>query len=435
MIRQLTDTKRPFAIVIRNGIQPTGLNGGVRADPPDRSHYRVRRLRCRVHAPTARLWEEAHCRRCASLLERTSGTSVSAALALSATTLVLLTIANVLPIYRVGLLGASRETHVFSGVSVLWREGWPELAIPVLLFAIAVPLVRFALLTAVLATLRGGNRPVWLGPTFRIAHALAAWAMPEAMLLGLWVAYGRLAALFALDIGIGGYSWASAAIAAMATRASLDPRVVWSAIGPDREEAVPTLSCTACGLAASIDDLGLPCPCCGATLYQRKPDSVARTAALTVAGLIFYVPANLLPMAATIQVGAFLPYTVLKGVRDLATANLWGLAILVFCASFAIPLMKLAGMAWLLRSIPTGSTRHLQTKTRLFEIIHEIGRWSMVYIFAIAVFLPLMQFAEISGARAMPGAAAFVMVVIVTMLATETFDPRLLWDACDRTCR
>ncbi len=375
---------------------------------------------------------EARCGRCASVVERSAGTSCVAALALTAATLFLLVAANLLPIYRVGLLGTSRTTQIVSGVAVLWREGWPELAVPVLLFAIVAPLVRFALLVGVLARLRGEGRPPWLGPAFRFVQALAPWAMPEVMLLGLWVAYGRLAALFALDIGPGGYLWAAAAVAALLTRAMLDPAAIWRAIGDEPVVAGQVVACPACRRLAPQDAAGSACPRCGATLHPRKPDSMARTAALTLAGLIFYFPANLLPMAATIQVGAFLPYTVLKGVRDLATANLWGLAVLVFCASFAIPLLKLFGMAWLLWSVRTRSARHLRLKTRLYEVIHEIGRWSMVDIFAIAVFVPLMQFAEIAGARAMPGAAAFVMVVIATMAATETFDPRLLWDAAER---
>lgn len=374
---------------------------------------------------------DAVCARCTSIVERARGTSIGAALCLAATTLILLLPGNLLPIYRVGLLGASRETHVLSGVTALWGEGWPELAIPVLLFAIIAPLVRYTALTLVLGTLVAGRRPSWLGSMFRHAEALAPWAMPEVMLLGLWVAYGRLEALFALRIETGAYCWAAAAITALLTRALLDPRAVWRAIGREDRIAGSVVSCGACELTARASAAGTPCRRCAATLHIRKPNSLARTAALTLAGLIFYVPANLLPMAATIQVQAFLPYTVLKGVKDLAAANLWGLAVLVFTASFAIPLLKLAGMGWLLWSVRTGSTKHLRLKRRLYEIIHEIGRWSMVDVFAIAVFVPLMQFGEIAGARAMPGSAAFVMVVILTMLATETFDPRLLWDAAE----
>lgn len=354
-------------------------------------------------------------------------------MALAATTVLLLVPANLLPVYRVGLLGASRESHIFSGVTVLWREGWPELAIPVLLFAIIAPLVRFGLLAVTLATLQMSRRPVWLGAAFRHAQMLRSWAMPEVMLLGLWVAYGRLAALFALQLELGGRLWAAAAVAAMLTRATLNPRAVWRAIMPDGQASADEgISCTACDLGAPASTAGTSCRRCGARLSARKSASITRTTALTIAGLIFYVPANLLPMAATIQVGAFLPYTVLKGVRDLAAADLWALAVLVFGASFAIPLLKLVGMFWLLWSVHTVSTRRLRTKMKLFDVIHEIGRWSMVDIFAIASFVPLMQFAEIAGARAMAGAACFVMVVVLTMLATESFDPRLLWDATRR---
>lgn len=378
--------------------------------------------------------DDARCPVCATALRHGRGTSLGATLALSATTLLLLVPANLLPIYRVDLLAASRESYLSSGVRLLWQEGFPLPAIAVLLFAILLPLARFALLAAALALVAAGRRPRLVGPMLRIAERLAIWAMPEVMLLGVWVAYGRLHALFALRFEAGGWCLAGAALASLLVRATLDRRALWRAVAPDRDPgAGAAISCRSCDLLVPADHAGGTCPRCAARLTPRATDSVARATALVLAGLVLYVPANLLPIAATDQLGAFLPYTVLKGVHDLIAAKLWGLAILVFGASFAIPLLKLAGMGWCLWSIRTRSRRHLRAKTRLFEVIHEIGRWSMVDIFAIATFVPLMQFGQLAGARAMPGASAFLMVVVLTMLATHAFDPRLMWDAAERS--
>ena len=136
-------------------------------------------------------------------------------------------------------------------------------------------------------------------------------------------------------------------------------------------------------------------------------------------------------MALTIQFTTPLPYTVFGGIVELAQAGLWGLAVLVFVASFAIPLLKLIGMVWLLWSVHARSTAALRLKTKLHHVIHEVGRWSMVDVFAIGTFVPLMQFDQLANAQAMPGMAAFLCVVIATTLSTHSFDSRLLWDALD----
>jgi len=371
----------------------------------------------------------ARCAVCGTLLERTNGSSLTAGLAVSAATLVLLACADLAPICRVDLLAASRESHIFSGAAVFWREGWPLPAVCVFLFAIAAPLARFGLLTASLALIEAGRRPPWLGRMFRHADGLTVWAMPEVLLLGLWVAYGRLHALFEVRLEAGAAFLAAGAIGALMTRALIDRRAVWRAISPDapppRGEAI---ACPACELLAPITAAGSACPRCGDKLEPRAPESLARTLALICGGMVLYLPANLLPMAATLQLGKLLPYTVLEGVRDLAQANLWGLAVLVFCASFAIPLLKLAGLAWLIGTLRSRAPRALRVKTRVYGVIREIGRWSMVDIFAIASFAPLMQFGQLAGAQSMSGASAFLMVVVLTMLATDSFDPRLMWD-------
>lgn len=374
----------------------------------------------------------ARCRRCRSELERTRGTSTGAAAALAAATFVLLVPANLMPLYRVELLAGSRASHVASGVMLFWEQHWPLPAIAMLLFVCVLPLVRFGLLAIVLGAVHLGHASPRLGPAFRVAQTLGVWAMPEVMLLGIYVAYGRLSALFDLKVGGGAFFMAAATVAALLTRALIDERKVWRAIGPEASDATgPSLSCQACALVLPIAGRGGDCPRCGARLETRTTNSLALTTALVAAGLVLYLPANLLPMAMTIQLTDPAPYTVFGGIVDLAKAGLWGLAALVFVASFAIPLLKLVGMVWLLWSVHTGSTKHRRAKTRLHHVIHEIGRWSMVDILAIGTFVPLMQFDQIANAQAMPGMAAFLGVVVTTMFSTHSFDTRLLWDADD----
>ena len=374
--------------------------------------------------------EDARCGRCHSVLERARGTGIGRAAALAITTFVLLIPANLMPLYRVELLAGSRESHVTSGVALFWQQHWPLPAIAMLLFVLILPLLRFFLLSIVLVALKLGVRSPRLGPSFRVAQTLGVWAMPEVMLLGIYVAYGRLSALFDLKVGGGAYFMAAATLGALLCRAMIEERLVWREIMPERAAPDgPALSCQSCSLVLPLECDGADCPRCGARLEPRTTNSLFATAALVLTGLILYLPANLLPMALTIQFTTPSSYTVLQGVIDLAQAGLFPLAVLVFCASFAIPLLKLTGMSWLLWSVHTGSMKALRLKTKLHHAIHEIGRWSMVDVLAIGTFVPLMQFDQMANAQAMPGMTAFLGVVIATMFSTHTFDSRLLWDA------
>ena len=380
--------------------------------------------------------ESARCVRCASVLERTRGTSIAAAAATALTTFVLLIPANLMPLYRVELLAGSRASHVTSGVRLFWDQHWALPAVAMLLFVLILPMLRFALLSIVLSAVHLGRASPRLGPSFRVAQTLGVWAMPEVMMLGIVVAYGRLHALFDLQVGGGAVFMAAATVGALLTRALIDEQAVWRAIRPEPAPPPgPVLSCEACLLVLPITADGSDCPRCNARLEGRKTNSLALTTALVGAGLILYLPANLLPMAMTIQLTTASSYTVFGGVIDFARAGLWGLAALVFVASFAIPLLKLTGMVWLLWSVHTRSTHALRFKTGLHRTIHEIGRWSMVDVLAIGTFVPLMQFDQLANAQAMPGMAAFLGVVVTTMFSTHSFDPRLLWDALDRPTR
>ena len=148
--------------------------------------------------------------------------------------------------------------------------------------------------------------------------------------------------------------------------------------------------------------------------------------------MVLYLPANLFPMA-TIPIGLEpSSYTVLEGVKDLFEARLFGLGLLVFTASFAVPILKLGGLTWFVTAAVGHARGGLRAKTRLYGVVEEIGRWSMVDPLVIACFVPVMQFNAKLYGRAGPAATAFSAVVVLTMVATRVFDPRTLWDAARR---
>jgi paraquat-inducible protein A len=171
-------------------------------------------------------------------------------------------------------------------------------------------------------------------------------------------------------------------------------------------------------------------------LHRRKPDSLARTWALVIGAAVLYVPANLYPVLTVVQLGAGAPSTILGGVEELLAAGQYPLAALVFLASIAVPMLKLVGLTVLLVATQTGRSEWLRDRTRLYHIIRFVGRWSMIDIFMESLLGALVRFGAVVTIEPGIGAVAFCAVVILTMIAAETFDPRLMWDtAAERRSR
>lgn len=375
----------------------------------------------------------AFCRLCRRDLEKTSGRSITAALACSLGVFLLLLPSNALPLLRVVVFGMAAENVIGGGIAGLWEQQWILLAGLTALLVIAIPFIRFGLLSAVLGALWLGYRPGWLGPSFRWAVWLDPWGMTDVFLLASFVGYYRLINLSEADVSVlfGGACFMAAGFLTMLSRAALDRRTVWRAVAPEAEvtPGVETISCTTCDLVEPLSHEGRPCPRCGARLRARKPDALSRTAALLVAAFILYFPANIFPMNVSHRLGEEVGYTIFTGVRALFEQGLWPLGIIVFCTSILIPLGKIVAVGWCVLSAWRRSRKRLVAKTKIFRLVAELGRWSKTDPFTIVFFVPLIHFGALASASAGWGAPAFIMMTMLTMIASVTFDPRLMWDA------
>jgi paraquat-inducible protein A len=381
----------------------------------------------------------AVCIRCEADLEKTSGRSIVAALACSLATFLLLFPVNILPLLRVDLLGMHSENVIAAGIFQLWDHGWILLAGLSAVFVIFLPFLRFGLLSAVLAALRLGRKPRWLGPVFRWAVWLDPWAMLDVFLLAACVGFYRLSNVSqaTISIEVGGQCFIAAAVLTMLARATLDQRTVWRAIGGETqldrrapgEAREPLIGCGTCDLVQPLSREDHPCPRCGARLRARKPDAMAWTAALLATAFILIFPANIYPMNLSDQLGNQVGYTIMSGVHDLFQAGLWPLGVLVFCTSILTPGVKILALGWCVLSVWRRSDRHLVAKTKALRVVAEWGRWSKTDPFAIVFFVPLMNFDGLGSDTAGWGATAFMVMTFLTMVASVTFDPRLMWDA------
>jgi paraquat-inducible protein A len=193
------------------------------------------------------------------------------------------------------------------------------------------------------------------------------------------------------------------------------------------------LSCEACQLLsrpASATEPGF-CRRCGEKLEFRRHGSIQTTWALVIAAAICYIPANALPVLNTTTLGTSEGDTILGGVAFLYTSGSWPLALIVLVASVMIPLGKLVALVYLLITVQRGSVTSSHERTRLYRMVEFIGRWSMLDVFVDTFTVALVQLQPLMSVAPGAGVLFFAAVVVLTMLAAESFDPRLIWDAAD----
>ena len=191
--------------------------------------------------------------------------------------------------------------------------------------------------------------------------------------------------------------------------------------------------CHDCGLLARVahGGHGESCPRCGGALHLRKPRSIERTWAFVIAAAVCYLPANLFPVMTVISLGKRQSDTIMSGVVYLLHHGMWPLALIIFTASVFVPLMKLVILVLLLVTVQRGSSWRPRDRTRMYRLTEMIGRWSMVDIYVVTILVALVRLGNLATIEAGAGAVFFGAVVVLTIFAAESFDPRLIWDATE----
>jgi paraquat-inducible protein A len=383
----------------------------------------------------------AGCKRCGAVLFRSKPNSIERALMLTLAALILFVVANSFPFLTFEFEGQSTTSTLMTGVVMLYQDAMWPLAVLVLAVTILVPLAKLLATTYVLLPLRFNRRPWRLAQVFRAIEIMHPWAMMEVFLLGVIVAYVKLSDLARLELGVALFAFVALILTMIAAEVALEPREVWDRLGRQAagrgltaKDSGSLVSCHACDQVCRLARSGHACcPRCGAALHRRKPHSLARTWALLIAACILYIPANLLPVMTVTSFGKGEPDTILSGVKTLIAAGMWPVAILVFFASITVPVLKIVALAFLLVSVQRRSQWRPRDRTVLYRLVESVGRWSMVDIFMISILVALVNLGAIASIVPGPGAIAFASVVILTMIAAMMFDPRLIWDARERT--
>lgn len=412
----------------------------VQASPAARPLVACEMCAALFQRPLLQRDEAASCTRCGTLLWRHSRLTPSAWLALAIAALFVFLTANAFPIADMSVQGMRQSTSLPGALVANWRQGQFMVALMCGGMAFFLPLLQLLTLLWVLLPLSRGALAPGFAPALRLLGLLRPWSMVPVFLLGVLVAVVKLADMASVAPGIGLAGFAALTVL-LTILGRLSPAALWrlaeqaglAQAGQARKTPDTVLAgCHVCGqvqpLPRATLDAPHHCQRCHARLHYRKPDHVARTWALLLAAGILYIPANLLPVMEVSSLLGASAHTILGGVIELWALGSWDLAIIVFIASVMVPMAKLLALSVLLFTAQRASPHNLRPRTRLYQAVEIIGQWSMLDVFVVILLAALAHFQGLMEITAGAGAAAFGMVVVLTILAASSFDPRRLWD-------
>jgi len=388
--------------------------------------------------------ETASCDRCGSVLWRFSSLSVHHWLALVIAAFFVFIVANAFPVAHMSVRGLYREATLLDAVVITWQQGHGAVAIMTGLSGFVLPLLQLLLLLWVLIPMVGSRPALGFRTAMRLLGLIRPWCMVPVFLLGVVVSVVKLAGMARVEPGVGLVAFGVLTVF-LTMFSRLPPHAVWryaerrgvvdTHIPEPKDDEVLT-GCHVCGQVQALPGDESPetlhhCVRCNAVVHVRKPNHVARTWALVLAAVVCYIPANLLPVMRIDSLLGGSDHTILGGVIELWKTGGKDIAVIVFIASVVVPMFKLIALIGLLIGVQRGNTENLRTKTRLYEMVEFIGQWSMLDVFVVILLAALANFHGLMQIAAGSGAAAFGAVVIFTMLAAMSFDPRRSWDMAD----
>lgn len=377
------------------------------------------------------------CYQCDAVLHSGHGHWLNTASAVVAAAFVLFLVSNIFPFITLEVGGQFQTATILDGVGALISRNYWLLAALVFTTIFLFPLLEICAYLYLLVPYSLNKRLPGQTHILRWMIKAQNWSMLEIFMLSVVVTSVKLTDMAVLRVETGGYAFFVLVGLLVLAYAKLDRRKLWAWINTNNYFASVenefAYDCNVCQalVGESIIEQSHSCPRCQSELHKRIPNSMQKTFALLLAASILYVPANVLPIMTYTSLGVTESDTIFSGVIELIAADLWWIATIVFIASIVVPITKLVVMYYLLWAVYARHTRGTRHRAALFRLTELIGRWSMVDVFVVTLLVALVQFGFIYTVE--PGGAilAFGTVVVLTMIAAETFDPRLLWDAQD----
>ncbi|MEX9252971.1 membrane integrity-associated transporter subunit PqiA [Pseudenterobacter timonensis] len=403
-------------------------------------HHADRHILCSqcdllVALPELGQGERAECPRCGATLTTRWDAPRQRPTAYAVAALFMLLLSNLFPFVNMKVGGMTSEVKLLEIPAVLFSEDYASLGTFFLLFVQIVPALCLAI---ILLLVNRVQMPVVLKARLaRILFLLKSWGMAEIFLAGILVSFVKLMAYGDIGIGSSFIPWCLFCIVQLRAFQCVDRRWVWDDIAPAPVLTQPLKvgvagirqglrSCACCTAVLPADTA--VCPRCLTKGHVRRKNSLQWTMALLVTSLMLYLPANILPIMITDLLGDKMPSTILAGVILLWGEGSYPVAMVIFIASIMVPTLKMIAIAWLCWDAKGHGRRDSERMHLIYEVVEFVGRWSMIDVFVIAVLSALVRMGGLMSIYPAMGALMFALVVIMTMFAAMTFDPRLSWD-------
>ncbi|HEX5793512.1 MAG TPA: PqiA/YebS family transporter subunit [Rheinheimera sp.] len=379
--------------------------------------------------------EEASCARCGHYLDARHPDPIVRPVLYAGSALFMLLLANLFPFVSMFAAGNRNEMHFFDTSSVLFSEHHQWLAILIWLLIQVVPAACMcAILYLKLGMLYALPARTWVA---RVLYMLKPWSMVDIFLMGLIISFVKLVA--DADISLGPSFWAFCLFCLLHLRAFqvIDRRELWSKIAPCPAPQVAAYAgktglaqnlklCQVC--TALVPVAQTHCSRCHTRVRLRQRSSIQNTIALLIAATLLYIPANVLPIMRTVSFGEIIDSTIISGLVLMWQDGAYPVAIIILIASVIVPVAKILIMFWLCYLTTLPPQRRQRYSTQIYRLVDWVGRWSMVDVLVVAIMAALVRFDLLMSVYPGVGALIFAAVVILTMLAALSFDPRLLWD-------
>ena len=393
-----------------------------------RAHYqRCPQCDLLFSLPKMRSHQSAYCPRCQAKIRDGRDWSLTRLGAMAVTMLLLMPFAWGEPLLHIYLLGIRIDANVMQGIWQMTRQGDPITAAMVLFCVAGAPLI---LVTSIAYLWFGNILGMNLRPVLLMLEKLKEWVMLDIYLVGIGVASIKVQDYAFLQPGVGLYTFIALVILSILTLSHLNIEQLWERFYPQRPAKRPDEQlriCLGCHFTGYPDPRGR-CPRCHIPLRVRRNQSIQKCWAALLASIVLLLPANLMPISVIYVNGGRQEDTIMSGILSLANSNV-AVAAVVFIASILVPFTKVIVMFTLLLSIQFKCEQGLRTRMQLLRLVTWIGRWSMLDLFVIALTMSLINRDQILAFTMGPAAFYFGSAVILTILAVEWLDSRLLWDA------
>lgn len=393
---------------------------------------------------------KAFCIRCGAFLYRYVPNSLEKALALNISAFILFIMTNSFPFLSLKISGRYVENYFLSGAFMLYRQGMGEVGLLVLMTSFLFPLLSISGMLYILLPIKLGYRPWQMSKVYRMVQALRPWSLVSVFMLGVLISIVKLLDMATIIPGIALYSFFGLMVMMVVANSNLDTFALWSKTRSDdkanlfrkdnsksaisgctaREQGL--ICCHTCAFLVPTTNFDGHCPRCKSPVHIRKANSIERTWALIFSAVLLFIPANIYPVMTVSQFGREYPSTILGGITHLIEGGMWVLALIIFFASIIVPILKLIVLSLLLVSVQKNMSWRTRDRTLLFRVTELVGAWSMVDIYVVAMLAGLVNLGALSNIQPGIGITFFGGVVVITMFAALSFDPRLIWDNSER---